>query len=138
MDPGTLSLIATGVSSLAGGVGGFMGQSQSAQQAKTQAQVGRIQADQIDASYRDELTSTINNIRAIRATTGAALDSPTGQAIEAKNTETSDRNRSRDVASRRIQANQSDQDAKFFKNSAAVSLFGGVAKSLPSFVGVGT
>nr|DAH75486.1 MAG TPA: hypothetical protein [Caudoviricetes sp.] len=112
-----------------------MGQSQSAQQAKTAATVGRIQADQIDSSYRDELTSTINNIRAIRATTGVAADSPTTQAIEAYNTKTSDRNRSRDVASRQIQANQSEQDAKFFKTSAGVSLFGGAAKSLPYFYG---
>lgn len=135
MDPGTLSLIATGVGALTSGYGAAMGNKQSAAQAKTAAATGKIQADQIDASYRDELTSTINNIRAIRATTGASPDSPTGQAIEAEQTKTSDRNRSRDVASRRIQATQSEQDAKFYNNAAKTSLFGGVAKSLPSFFG---
>lgn len=135
MDGGASLLL--GLSALTTGIGGYVGNQQQAAQAKTQAQVGRIQADQIDAGYREELTSTINNIRAIRAATGVAPDSPTTQAIEAENTKISDRNRTRDVANRQIQANQSEQDAKFFKSAGAVSLFGGTAKSLPYFFGKG-
>lgn len=132
-DPATLL---TGGSLLLSGVGGAIGYGQQSQQAKNAATTGRIQANQIDAGYRDELSSTINNIRAIRAGTGGVIDSPTGQAIEAENTRVSDRNRTRDVASRRIQANQSEQDAKTFRNSAITSLLGGTAKSLPHFFGM--
>lgn len=135
-DPVTLSALATGGSMLISGVGGAVGYNQQAQQAKNAATTGRIQANQIDAGYRDELNSTINNVRAIRAGTGAVADSPTAQAIENENARISDRNRSRDVASRRIQADQSERDARTFRNSAFTSLLGGTAKSLPYFFGM--
>ncbi|SPL64405.1 hypothetical protein OHAE_272 [Ochrobactrum soli] len=120
---------------LISGIGGAIGYNQQAQQAKDAAATGRIQANQIDAGYRDELNSTINNIRAIRAGTGVAANSPTTLAIEDENRRVSDRNRTRDVASRRIQADQSERDARTFRNSAFTSLIGGTAKSLPYFFG---
>ncbi len=125
----------TGGSMLISGIGGAIGYNQQAQQAKDAAATGRIQANQIDAGYRDELNSTINNIRAIRAGTGVAANSPTTLAIEDENRRVSDRNRTRDVASRRIQADQSERDARIFRNSAFTSLIGGTAKSLPYFFG---
>jgi len=131
-DPASLL---TGGSMLISGIGGAVGYGQQAQQAKNAAATGRIQANQIDAGYREELNSTINNIRAIRAGTGVAADSPTGQAIEDENRKVSDRNRTRDVASRRIQAKQSEDDAKTFRTSAMTSLLGGTVKSLPYFFG---
>lgn len=125
----------TGGSMLISGIGGAVGYNQQAQQAKNAAATGRIQANQIDQSYREELNSTINNIRAIRAGTGVAADSPTTIAIENENDRISERNRTRDVASRRIQADQSERDARTFRNSAFTSLLGGTAKSLPYFFG---
>lgn len=125
----------TGGSMLISGIGGAVGYNQQAQQAKNAAATGRIQANQIDQSYREELNSTINNIRAIRAGTGVAADSPTTIAIENENDRISERNRTRDVASRRIQADQSERDARTFRNSAITSLLGGTAKSLPYFFG---
>lgn len=124
-----------GISSLVGAYGAFAGKKHEQQQAKNAAEAGHIQAAQIDTAYREELTSTLNNIRAIRATTGVAADSPTGLAIEAANEKTSDRNRTRDVANRTMQARQLEDDARFLGQSANVSLFGGVAKSLPYFFG---
>nr|WP_313010735.1 hypothetical protein [Brucella intermedia] len=131
----TASALLTGGSLLLSGIGGAIGYNQQAQQAKNAAATGRIQANQIDAGYRDELNSTINNIRAIRAGTGVAADSPTTMAIETENERVNEQNRSRDVASRRIQADQSERDAKTFRNSAFTSLLGGTAKSLPYFFG---
>lgn len=131
----TAAALLTGGSLLLSGVGTAVGYSKQAQDAKNAATTGRIQANQIDAGYRDELNSTINNIRAIRAGTGVSANSPTTQAIEDQNTATSERNRSRDVASRRIQADQSERDARSFRNSAFTSLLGGTAKSLPYFFG---
>ncbi len=134
-DPLTTSLM-MGSSLLLEGYGGAVGSNHQAQQALNAATTGRIQANQIDNSYREELDTTIKNIRAIRAGTGAAIDSPTGQAIEAENTRVSDQNRSRDVASRRIQVDQSERDSKLFRNAAMASLLGGTAKSLPEFFGM--
>lgn len=131
-DPATLL---TGGSMLISGVGGAIGYNQQAEQSLNAAATGRIQANQIDTGYRDELNSTINNIRAIRAGTGVAADSPTTMAIEAENDRVSDQNRSRDVASRRIDAAQKERDARTFRNSAFTSLLGGTAKSLPYFFG---
>lgn len=131
-----ISLALTGGSMLLSGYGSAVGSNQQAEQSLNAAATGRIQANQIDQSYREELNSTINNIRAIRAGTGVAFDSPTTMAIEDENERVSERNRSRDVSSRRIQADQSERDAKVFRNSAQTALLGGVAKSLPHFFGM--
>lgn len=130
-----ISAIFMGLSSLVGAYGTYAGQKHQQQQAKNAATAGHIQADQIDTAYREELTSTLNNIRAIRATTGVAANSPTTLAVEAGQEKISDRNRTRDVANRKMQARQDEADAKFLGKAANVSLFGGVAKSLPYFFG---
>lgn len=125
----------SGIGSLVGAFGQFQAQSYQAEQSKRAAQVGRIQADQVDASYRDELNSTISNIRAIRASAGVDPNSPTGIAYEDEQQRRSDRDRKIDVGSKRMQAKQDEDDARFRKSSAGVALIGGVAKSLPAFFG---
>lgn len=131
----SIAPVMTGISGIVGAVGAYQGQKHQAAQAKQQAEVGRMQADQIDTAYRDELSSTLSNIQNIRASTGAAAYSPTGMALEEGQKKISDRNRTRDVASKNMQATQLDKDAKFLKSSATASLFGGVAKSIPAFFG---
>lgn len=125
----------TGVAGIVGAMGQSAGQDYQAAQAERAAQVGRVQADQIDANYREELNSTIANIRAIRASAGVGANSPTGMAVEAEQQRRSDRDRRIDVGSRRMQANQDEADADFYRSSARTSLLGGVAKSLPYFFG---
>ena len=124
-----------GLSGIVGAVGQYQAGNYAAEQSKRAAEVGRIQADQIDASYRDELNSTLANIKAIRSSAGVGSDSPTGQAVEAGQVKTSNRDRIIDVGSKRMQATQDENDAKFRKSAARMSLIGGVAKSLPSFFG---
>jgi len=124
-----------GLSGIVGAVGQYQAGNYAAAQSKRAAQVGRIQADQIDASYREELNSTLANIKSIRASAGVDPDSPTGQAVNADQVRTSNRDRIIDVGSKRMQANQDEADAKFRKSAAKVSLLGGTAKSLPSFFG---
>jgi len=119
MDPFTALAIGGG---LIKSIGEFQAQSYQADQAKKAAEVGRIRAQQIDTSYREELSSTIANIRTIRAATGVGANSPTTLALEAENRRVSDRNRTRDVANQRIQANQDEADGKFLKKSAGLSL----------------
>lgn len=125
----------TGISGLVSAFGQYSAGQHAAEESKRAAQVGRIQADQIDASYRGELNSTISNIRAIRAGAGVGSFSPTGMALESDAERKSDRDRRIDVGSKRMQATQDDADAKFRKSAATFSLLGGVAKSLPSFFG---
>lgn len=125
----------TGLSGIVGAVGQYQSGQYAAAQSKRAAQVGRVQADQVDASYRDELNSTISNIRSMRAGTGTASNSPTGLALEAGTEKQSNRDRKIDVGSKRMQAAQDESDARFRRSSAAFSLVGGVAKSLPSFFG---
>lgn len=121
--------------SLVGAVGQARGTNYEAQQSQRAAQVGRIQADQVDANYRDELNSTISNIRAIRASAGVGANSPTGMAIEQKQADTSDRDRKIEVGSKVMQANQDDADAKFRRSSAKWALLGGAATGLSKFYG---
>lgn len=124
-----------GLSGIVGAVGQYQAGNYAAGQSKRAAQVGRIQADQIDASYRDELNSTLANIKSIRASAGVDPNSPTGQAVNADQVRTSNRDRIIDVGSKRMQANQDEADSKFRKSAAKVALLGGTAKSLPSFFG---
>lgn len=132
---GAAAGILTGVSGLIGAFGSFQAGQNEAAKSKRAAQVGRIQADQVDASYRDELNSTISNIRSIRAGAGVGAMSPTGMAIEADQDRVSSRDRKIEVGNKNMQAFQDEQDAKFRKSAAKFSLIGGVAKSLPSFFG---
>lgn len=119
---------------LAGGLASAIGQSQAqeyaAAQSKRAAQIGKIQADQIDASYRAELNDTISSIRALRAGAGVGMDSPTGMAIEANEERKSNRDRRIEVGNRRMQAFQDEQDARFRKRAGQVALFSGVAGTL--------
>lgn len=131
----TIGGVLSGAAGIVGAMGQSAGQNYQAAQSERAAQVGRVQADQIDANYREELNSTIANIRAIRASAGVAPNSPTGMAVEAEQERRSDRDRRIDVGSRRIQANQDESDADFYRSSARTSLIGGVAKSLPYFFG---
>lgn len=124
-----------GLSGIVGAVGQYQAGNYAAAQSKRAAQVGRIQADQIDASYREELNSTLANIKSIRASAGVDPNSPTGQAVNADQVRTSNRDRIIDVGSKRMQANQDEADAKFRKSAAKVSLLGGTMKALPSFFG---
>ncbi|MDI7862531.1 hypothetical protein MRS76_11220 [Rhizobiaceae bacterium n13] len=125
----------TGAAGIIGAVGQYQAGKNAAAQSEYAAEVGKVQADQIDANYREELNSTIANIRAIRASAGVGANSPTGRAIEAGHAEASDRDRRIDVGSKRMQATQDENDARFRRSSANMALLGGTAKSLPAFFG---
>jgi hypothetical protein len=117
-------------SGIVSAVGSYQAGKYKAHQAEQDAKIGQIKAKQIDSQYRDELSSTIANIRTIRAATGVGSDSPTTLALESENRKVSDRNRTRDVANQRIQSNRDSQDAKFLKRQAGLSLGIGIGGSL--------
>lgn len=118
--------VALGVISLVAQVGGtIMGaQAQAAgakaQQLKAQkaAQIARVQADQADSAYRDELATTLANIDTIRASANVDPTSPTAFALRREAQDDSDMQRERKVSGIRMQANQYDQDAAFYGSAA--------------------
>jgi len=122
-----------GLSTAVGAFGQFAAGQAQAAAAEESKQIALTQADQLDTQYRDELASTIANIRAIRASTGASPDSPTSRAVIAREEKVSERQRRTAVGSKRLQASQFGRDAQVFRSGAVVSLLGGGLKSLSSF-----
>lgn len=110
------------VSSVAGTVMGAQAQAAGAkaQQLKAQkaAEIARVQADQADGAYREELKTTLSNIDAIRASAGVSQDSPTAIALRDQAKEDSALQRTRKVSGIRMQANQYDADAAFYGSAA--------------------
>lgn len=93
------------------------------------AEVGKIQANQIDAAYRTDLATTIANIRAIRSSTGASPDSPSSRAYIDKQSEISDMGRQIRVSGARIGSAQATADALFYRTSASQALIRGRASA---------
>jgi hypothetical protein len=131
MDGGASAALIAG-SGILSGVGGMVGNNQSAQNAKDQAGLARVQANQTDTAYREDLMSTISNIRAIRASSGVGANSPTGQAIEERQAQLSDRNRVTAVTGKRFEASSQDRAAGAYQTAGLFSLAGGAVKGLSS------
>lgn len=85
------------------------------------ARAARVQANQTDAYLRDELESIVSNIRAIRASAGMA-DSPTSDAVIAKESEVSDNQRRIRVGNLNAQADEYDRSAAFTRRQARNAL----------------
>lgn len=116
-----------GLSMVMGAVGEAKAGAHEAAQAKQASEIASIQADQIQTGYRQDLNTTIANIRAIRAATGANPDSPTSLAVIAGEEEASRRAMRIKSGAARIQSNQLADDARFLRASAKMSLIGGLA-----------
>jgi hypothetical protein len=119
-----LGLIGVGfqvASSLASGKARSDSYSFQADQLTKNARAARVQADQTDSHLRDELESTVANIRAIRASAGMP-DSATSDAIINKEGEVSDNQRRIKVGSLRAQADEYDNSAAFMRRQARNAL----------------
>jgi len=90
-----------------------------AARAERAAEFGRIAADQTDVALREELSTTLANIDAIRAVSGIDPASPTGIAIKDKETMISDRNRRTQVASIKLQAAEDERMARYGRDVAS-------------------
>jgi hypothetical protein len=108
--------------SVAGTFASAQGQAAGAKAQKLKAQKGaeiaRVQADQADSAYRDELRTTLANIDTIRASANVDPTSPTAFAIRDQAREDSDKQRIRKVAGLRSQATQFDEDAAFYGSAS--------------------
>lgn len=90
-----------------------------AARAERAAEFGRIQADQTDVQLREELSTTLANIDAIRAVSNIDPRSPTGVALKENETGVSDRQRRNQVTSIRLQAAEDERMAKYSRSTAA-------------------
>lgn len=110
-----------------------------AARAEEAAKFGRVQADLTDTTMREQLNTTLSNIDAIRAGGGVDPSSPTTAAIEDRNTELSDRQRTTQLVSLRSQANSDEAGAAYLRKAgdfaltqsytqAAAGVAGGIAK----------
>lgn len=126
--------IFTGVSLIVGGMGRAAGDNAQAQASERAKEVAYVQADQIDTAYRQDLNTTLSNIRSIRASTGGDPDSPTSQAYMDTERAASDRVRRIKVGAAQMQGNQDGIDATTYRSAAKFSLLGGALQSIPAFM----
>jgi hypothetical protein len=131
---GIASLGLTAASAISEGNANAAGAKHSAQQATVAGQAARANADATDAYYRDDLTATLANIAAIRASVGLS-DSPTSAAISDENRRVSDNERIAKVAGIRAQASQYADDAKFYQSAAKQYAGLGMLKAASGFAG---
>jgi hypothetical protein len=137
-DPLTATVLGLSLASAGVDIAGKRSEARFAERrSKLNARVGEIRANELDAAFRDELDRTLNNIDSIRASAGVSSLSPTAAAIRERERTTSDRNRTSRVRSEEVQAEQSRQDARFFRSSARSALLGGIFRSLPRFLSLG-
>jgi len=132
---GPIGLALQGFSQIFSGMGSRAGSRYEAKRAKNTADIARLQADQTDVTMREELDSVLGSIQAIRASTGADPSSPTSLAVMQRERGIADRERRIRTGSLRMQAFQSEEDARFHRYAGRMALTGSVIKSLPYFLG---
>lgn len=107
-------------------------------QAQRKAAAARVAADQTDVAYRENLTTTLGNIGAIRAAAGVDPSSPTTDAIMQHETMISDRARMVKVGNLNSQAESDDQAASYYQYAANSALNTGYMSAFASVLkGVG-
>jgi hypothetical protein len=92
---------------------------------KTAGVLARAAADETDTRMREELQSTLGNIRAARAAAGVSMDSPTQDAIEGEERRIAERNIKTQRANQEAQAADYDAAAAAKRRSARLALITG-------------
>lgn len=108
------------------GVGQRAGYMHEADQSEVAAQVGRINANEIDADRTREMGNTIAAIRAIQASAGAPVNSTAAETYIRGEVTEADRERVRAVRSERLQALQHQIDATYYRRAGRGALFGSI------------
>lgn len=130
-----MGAIFSGISMIVGAMGQSAAMAHEAQKAARAAEIGRVRADQVDAAYREDFNTTLANITAIRAATNADPASPTSLAYIEGERKASETVRRIKVGGERLQANQDEADASYYKSASRTALLGGALQSIPAFLG---
>lgn len=88
-----------------------------ADRAARAAEFGKLQAEQTDLHFRDELNTTLGNIDVIRAASHIDPSSPTTAAIEDRQRMVSDRGRSSALLSIRSQISEDEASAAYLRKA---------------------
>lgn len=86
------------------------------------AKMGRLQAGLTDVTMREQLTTTLKNIEAIRVSDNVDPSSPTTGAIEDRNRMISDRQRMAAVVTQRTQADYDEASASYLRQSGQYAM----------------
>lgn len=78
---------------------------------EAEARMARMNADEADTVYRQDMLRQLSNIKAIRASAGMGVDTPTFDAVIEGERETAAANRRRQVRGYTLKASQLDADA---------------------------
>lgn len=105
--------------------------------ARTAAEAGKVRAIQVDAAYRDELNTALENIDAIRVAQNVSLDSPTAFALIDKAQDTNARARAIAVSNERMKALGLEGDAATTWSSANNYLLAGLMRGGNSLASAG-
>lgn len=125
--------IALSVASLGFKVGGdiMAGQSKAAadefkaQQLQTQAEYGQVKANQTSTQMQQQLSDILGNISAVRAAANVDPNSPTSDALLARNEAKGEQQRQIAVNNVNAQVAADQQGADFYKNAAGSETLGG-------------
>lgn len=108
------------------------------QQLQVQSQVAKTNADQAEARRREELTSNLETIMAIRAGRGVGSVSPTGEAIYTSAIEDEERNIATERANYLQKADMSRRAAELAGRKSRTSLLAGNLQAAGDIFNVGT
>ncbi|MFY0633684.1 MAG: hypothetical protein JXQ91_07725 [Vannielia sp.] len=126
MDPFTaFSMVAAGAQGLAGRAAAM----DESARAEAQAVLADTQALQRDTLARDDLTRTLDGIRAARAANGLSVNSPNAWVIEQETSQMADRDRQIQLADDRQRAANYRSAAKSARRAGQWSLVTGIAKA---------
>ena len=102
------------------------------------AEIGaKTRAAQIDTAYREDLASTIANIRAISASANVGAGSPTQLALQDEEARISNRSRRIETGNELMAARQFSADRKQTLAAGKAALRGGMLGSIPWFIKAG-
>lgn len=107
---------------------------QQAELAQQRAYLGKIKARQTDTAYREELTTTLSNIDAIRAAANTDPWSPTAMAIKNNETRISGRARRTAVLNIMSQVDADETAADIYASNARYALMGGTLGAMSSML----
>ncbi|MFP4004476.1 MAG: hypothetical protein ACLFV8_11920 [Alphaproteobacteria bacterium] len=108
------------------GVGQFISGNFQAEEAKREAQLLEIQADEVSAALTGELNETLGNIDAALAISGRDPTSPTASALSRKTAEAGARNISTERVNRLTRAAAIRRGGKAARTQGIIGLAGGV------------
>jgi hypothetical protein len=91
---------------------------------EAEARMARMNADEADTVYRQDMMRQLSNIKAIRASSGMGIDTPSFGAVVEGERETASANRQRQVRGYNLKASQLDADASEVKRLAWLRAMG--------------